>query len=185
MLRCAQNAKFPPAWGVKFPKDKSNYMTRLLAILLLIVFVGGCASGRVVQISDAPVTGPKVIALDAPSAPWVIEIQSRLKQKGFKVLRWSSRARVTEKTASNRIEAYNEAEARYVLIIDGYAPYDWANRCIGGGYKFSHISTDLVDVVTNETILNVNGSGYSENCPPMSGSIFSDIANAIDGAWQK
>jgi len=44
-------------------------MTRLLAILLLIVFVGGCASGRVVQISDAPVTGPKVIALDAPSAP--------------------------------------------------------------------------------------------------------------------
>ncbi|ENP8446793.1 hypothetical protein ACEI28_002954 [Vibrio alginolyticus] len=160
-------------------------MTRILMIVLLVVIINGCASGRVVQISDAPVSGPKVIALDAPSVPWVIEIQNKLKKKGFKVLRWSSRIRVTEKTASNRTEAYNDAEARYVLVIDGYAPYDWANRCFGGGYKFSHISTDLVDVATNETILNVNSSGFSENCPPMSGTIFSDIANAIDGVWEK
>ena len=160
-------------------------MIRVFTLLLSIVIISGCATGRVVQISDAPVVGPKVIALDAPSAPWVIEIQNKLKQKGFKVLRWSSRTKVSEKTASNRIETYNEAEARYVLVIDGYAPYDWANRCFAGGYKFSHISTDLVDVVTNETILNVNGSGYSENCPPMSGSIFSDIANAVDAVWQE
>lgn len=160
-------------------------MIRVFTLLLSIVFISGCATGRVVQISDAPVVGPKVIALDAPSAPWVIEIQNKLKQKGFKVLRWSSRTKVAEKTASNRIETYNEAEARYVLVIDGYAPYDWANRCFAGGYKFSHISTDLVDVVTNETVLNVNGSGYSENCPPMSGSIFSDIANAVDAVWQE
>jgi len=33
------------------------------------------------------------------------------------------------------------------------------------------------------TILNVNGSGYSEKCPPVSGTIFSDIANAVNGAW--
>jgi len=70
-------------------------------------------------------------------------------------------------------------------VIDGYAPYDWTNRCFAGGYKFDHISTDLVDTVTNETILNINGSGFSENCPPMSGTIFSDIANAIDAAWAK
>lgn len=160
-------------------------MTRILTTVLLSVIITGCASGRVVQISDAPVTGQKVIALDAPSAPWVIEIQNKLKQKGFKVLRWSSRTRVAEQTARNRVEAYNKAEARYALVIDGYAPYDWANRCFGGGYKFSHISTDLVDTATNETILNVNGSGYSENCPPMSGTIFSDIANAVDAAWEK
>ena len=56
-------------------------------------------------------------------------------------------------------------------------------RCLGGGYKFNHISADLVDAATNETILNVNGSGYSEKCPPVSGTIFSDIANAVNGAW--
>ena len=134
--------------------------------------------------ADTKVTGPKIVALDAPSAPWVIEIQNRLKQEGFKVLRWSSRTRVTEKTNPARVEQYNEAEARYVLVIDGYAPYDWANRCFGGGFKFSHISVDLVDVKTNETVLNVNGAGYSENCPPLSGTIFADIARAVSNAWE-
>ncbi|PKM04278.1 MAG: hypothetical protein CVV16_05760 [Gammaproteobacteria bacterium HGW-Gammaproteobacteria-6] len=161
-------------------------MIRLLLLAILATAISGCASsGRVVQISDAKVAGARVIALDAPSAPWVIEIQNRLKQKGFRVLRWSSRTRVEERTSDTRIESYNQAEARYVLVVDGYAPYDWANRCFAGGYRFTHISTDLVDTVTNETILNINGSGYSENCPPISGSIFTDIANAVDAAWAK
>jgi hypothetical protein len=134
--------------------------------------------------ADTKAAGPKIVALDAPSAPWVIEIQNRLKQEGFKVLRWSSRTRVTEKTNLARVEQYNEAEARYVLVIDGYAPYDWANRCFGGGFKFSHVSVDLVDVKTNETVLNVNGAGYSENCPPLSGTIFADIAKAVSNAWE-
>lgn len=159
---------------------------RFFALAVIAVALAGCASsGRVVQISDARIVGNRIIALDAPTAPWVIEIQNRLKQKGFKVLRWSSRTRVSERSSDTRTETFNQAEARYILVVEGYAPYDWANRCFGGGYKFDHISTDLVDTVTNETILNVNGSGYSENCPPMSGTIFSDIANAVDEAWAK
>lgn len=159
-------------------------MFRLLICILSAIAIFGCASGNVVQIADSKITGPKIVALNAPSAPWVIEIQNRLKQEGFKVLRWSSRTRVTEKTDEARIEQYNEAEARYVLVIDGYAPYDWANRCFGGGFRFSHISVDLVDAKTNETVLNVNGSGYSENCPPLSGTIFTDIAKAVSKAWE-
>lgn len=159
-------------------------MFRLLICILSAIAILGCASGNVVQIADSKITGPKIVALNAPSTPWVIEIQNRLKQEGFKVLRWSSRTRVTEKTDEVRIEQYNEAEARYVLVIDGYAPYDWANRCFGGGFRFSHISVDLVDAKTNETVLNVNGSGYSENCPPLSGTIFTDIAKAVSKAWE-
>lgn len=157
---------------------------RLPIITLLTLILTGCATGHLTQVSDVKVSGPKIIALDAPSAPWVVEIQNRLKQAGFKVLRWSSRVRVTEATEKDRLEQYNKAEARYVLVINGFAPYDWANRCFGGGYKFSTISVDLVDVHTNETILNVNGSGYSENCPPLSGSIFQDIADAVQRTWQ-
>jgi len=156
----------------------------LLVVTILALVVTGCATGHVTQISDAKISGPKIIALDAPSTPWVIEIQNQLKQSGFKVLRWSSRVRVTEQTERDRLEQYNKAEARYVLIINGFAPYDWANRCFGGGYKFSTINVDLVDVQTNETILNVNGSGYSEKCPPLSGSIFQDITDAVHRAWQ-
>ncbi|TKB90425.1 MAG: hypothetical protein E8D40_11775 [Nitrospira sp.] len=158
-------------------------MIKSVTGIMTIVLVTGCATGHVVQVSEGKIKGPRVIALDAPNAPWVVEVQNRLKTKGFRILRWSSRTRVTEQTASNRLEQFNEAEARYVLIINGYAPYNWANRCFGGGYKFDHISVDLVDAKTNETILNVNGSGYSENCPPMSGSIFSDIASAVDAEW--
>lgn len=166
----------------RFPEE--GLMRFLLIAAAILVGLTGCSSsGRVVQISEGEIYGPRVIALDAPSAPWVIEIQNRLKQKDFQVLRWSSRTRVVEKTNNSRLESYNEAETRYVLVIDGHAPYDWANRCFGGGYKFHYISTDLVDAVTNQTILNVNGSGYSEDCPPMSGSIFADIANAVDAAW--
>lgn len=157
---------------------------RVLVVTILTLAITGCATGHVTQLSSTKINGPKVIALDAPSAPWVIEVQNRLKQSGFKVLRWSSRVRVTEQTEKDRLEQYNKAEARYVLVISGFAPYDWANRCFGGGYKFSTISVDLVDVQTNETILNINGSGYSENCPPLSGSIFQDITDAVQRAWQ-
>lgn len=161
-------------------------MFRPIAVVLFFATLTGCASsGRVTQMTDSKIIGERIVALDAPSAPWVIEIQNHLRQKGFKVLRWSSTTRVSERTSATRTESYNQAEARYVLVVDGFAPYDWANRCFGGGFRFSHISTDLVDTVTNETILNVNGSGYSENCPPMSGTIFSDIANAVDAVWAK
>ena len=157
-------------------------MNRIIGVFVTLL-LAGCATGNVVKVTDSKIEGPRVIALQAPSAPWVIEVQNKLKQKGFKVLRSSSRTRVVEQISNSRTELFNEAEARYILVIDGFAPYDWANRCFGGGYKFHHISTDLVDTKTNETILNINGAGYSEGCASMSGSIFSDIADAVDSAW--
>lgn len=157
---------------------------KLITLTIFILFITSCASGNVMKLQDTKAEGPKVVALDAPSAPWVIEIQNRLKKSGFKVLRWSSTTRVSEKTSDTRVEEFNQAEARYILVIEGFAPYDWASRCFGGGYNFRNISVDLVDAKTNETILNVHGSGYSENCPPMSGTIFSDITNAISKLWE-
>jgi hypothetical protein len=75
--------------------------------LITSVLVGCASTGHVVQMSDVKATGPKVIALNAPSAPWVGEIQNRLKQEGFKVLRWSSRTRVTQQAGNNRLEQFS------------------------------------------------------------------------------
>jgi hypothetical protein len=58
------------------------------------------------------------------------------------------------------------------------------HHCFAGGYQFDYINTDLIDTKTNETILNISGSGYSENCPPLSGTIFKDIVSGVEGAWQ-
>ena len=158
-------------------------MNKLLIMFALIL--SGCASsGNVVMLNETKIEGPKVVALQAPRAPWVIEIQNRLKQKGFTVLRWGTTKVVSEQVSDDKVETYNQAEARHILVIEGYANYNSMNRCFGGGYHFDHISVDLVDVKTNETLLNVNGSGYSENCPPLSGTIFQDIANAVAAAWK-
>ena len=91
-------------------------------VLFLLIMLAGCATSNTIKVREGQISGPKVITLNAPNAPWVIEIHTRLKAKGFKVLRTSTRTRVTEQTASNRIEQFNEAEARYILVIDGYAP---------------------------------------------------------------
>ncbi|MCZ6898076.1 MAG: hypothetical protein O7D95_05135 [Betaproteobacteria bacterium] len=162
-------------------------MKNVIFALLTIVLLVGCVTGHLVQVSDTQTLGPKIIALDAPRVPWAIEIKNHLRDKGFKVLRWSTKTRVIEQTKSESVEQFNKFEVEYVLVIEGFAPYDWekrwAGKCIKGCYNFVRISADLVNTTTNKTIFNVSGSGYSEKCHPISGSIFSDIANAVNDAW--
>ena len=159
-------------------------MRNLTALCLISLAVAGCATGTATSLSDVRVEGPKIIALDAPRTPWVVEIESRLRKEGFRVLRWSSTTRVRDQTSETRSEEFRKSEARYVLVIDGYAPVDPMNRCFGGGYRFSNLTVELVDTKSNETVVSVSGSGYSEGCAPMSGSIFSDITKTVVGAWK-
>ena len=153
-------------------------------ILICALIIGGCAAtGDVMVLTNEKADGDKHIALQAPALPWVLEIQKRLIDRGFKVERWASTRVVTQQTSSTTSEQFNEANARYVAIIEGAAPLDWTRRCFGGGYDFSYISVDVVDTKFNQTLLNVNGSGYSEGCAPSSGTIFGDITDAIDSLW--
>lgn len=155
---------------------------RSFFVIFLIALVG-CAHIGTTVIVDRKIAGPKVIALDAPRTPWVVEIETRLRQSGFQVLRWASQRRVRERVTDARTEEFQESAARYVLVVDGYAPLDPMNRCFGGGYKFNYLTAELVDTQTNETMFNVSGSGYSENCQPFSGSLFSNITSAVQNAW--
>lgn len=160
-------------------------MKNILTLIALAVVLTGCAHNSTTVIVERKIDGPKVIALDAPRTPWVVEIENRLRQNGFQILRWASQKRVREQVSGNKVEEFRESTARYVLVIDGYAPLDPMTRCFGGGYRFSHLTAELVDVQTNETLFNVSGSGYSENCPPMSGEIFQNVTTAVVNAWRK
>lgn len=124
-----------------------------------------------------------MVALSAPQAAWVVPIVLHLRKAGFQVLRVSSVQHVTEHVSTARTEDYAEATSRYVLALEGYAAVDSMHRCFGGGYDFDHLSADLVDTKTNETLVNVTASGYSEGCPPASGKIFTSIAKAVSSAW--
>jgi len=155
---------------------------RAFALSFLLV-ITGCAHNATTVIVDQKIEGPKVIALDAPRTPWVVEIEQSLRKSGFKVLRRASVNKVTEKVTDARTEEYRESATRYVLVVSGSAPMDSMHRCFAGGYDFEYLTAELVDTRTNETLLNVTGSGYSENCPPMSGSLFGNITSAVVNAW--
>jgi hypothetical protein len=153
-------------------------------LLSMMLATAACATGTTVVHSDRRITDPKIIALDAPRLPWVVEVETRLRQRGFQVLRFASQRRVRERVSEIRTEEYREATARHVLLVEGSAPLDPMRRCIAGGYKFDYLTIELIDVKLNETVLTVSGGGYSENCTPVSGTIFGDIVAAIEEAWQ-
>jgi hypothetical protein len=148
---------------------RQAYLFAALAFLF-----SACASGTVVVQNDAKIKGPKVVALDAPLAPWVPQIENRLRQKGFQVKRFSR----------NELGALDNMGARYVLRISGEHHSGWKNRCIGGGYKFNELMAELVDLKTNEALAAVSGEGFSEDCPPLSGTIFGDIARMVADRWE-
>ena len=127
---------------------------------------------------------PRVIAMDAPRAPWVIEIERRFRAEGFRVLRTASRTRVI-RTEGAQAETFDRAETRYVLFVDGAAPLDPMRRCFGGGFRFDFITVELVDTLNNETLISISDSGYSENCPPTISSLFGNIIRNIAGMWKE
>ena len=164
---------------------KFSHFIKLSASIGFVVVVTGCSHQTKDVFIDTKITAPKVIALDAPRTPWVVEIESRLRKEGFRVLRWGSQKAVQEQTSETRKESYLEATTRYILVVRGYANSNSMHRCFGGGFDFNDLTAELVDVQNNETIFSVSGTGYSENCPPMSGNLFGNIVNAVKQSWQE
>lgn len=148
-------------------------MLRFLFLMLVSLSLLGCATGDVVVQNDVRIDAPKVVALDAPLEPWVPQIEKRLKQHGFQVKRLSP-ATVVPSTVNYR----------YVLRVGGGHYRGWAYRCFGGGFDFQELTAELVDTQSDEAIASVSGSGYSEDCPPASGTIFGDIARMVADRWR-
>lgn len=158
---------------------------RLLILPIILYILTGCVSTKTVDMMlNEKIEGPKVIAMSGSRGPWVYEIEKRIKANGFKIKRMASQNSSIEDVSPTKTEVYKEASARFILHIDGYAPNNSMERCFGGGYRFSHINAELIDVRKNETVFHYSNSGYSEKCPPMSGTIFGDIADLVDSAWK-
>lgn len=160
-------------------------MKRVIIALSAILMLSGCASTKSVDVmTTEKIAGPKVIAIAGDRGAWVFEIEKRIKKNGFTIKRAVSQQEVTQVVAPGKTATFNEATARYVLNIQGYAPNNKMQRCYGGGYNFDYIDAELVDLVDNKTVFHYSNSGYSEGCQPMSGTIFGDIANILNQAWK-
>lgn len=157
-------------------------MKRVVLLVALAVMLGGCAH-RMVDVTDHKAVGEKIITIDAPRAAWVQALSQHIRKKGFQIRHYSSQVVETRTTDDKTTQTYNKASARYVLNVNGYD--NPSNRCFGGGWTMEYITADFVDVRDNITIFSYSNGGYTENCPPMSGSIFGDIANLIEQAWSQ
>jgi hypothetical protein len=155
-------------------------MKFFLKICLVVLTLSACVSTRdeAVYVS-APVASNKTIALVGTRFPWVSKIEQRLRKKGYSIKRFASVSEVTKETSENSSETFDKATARVILVLDGFAPNSSMTRCFGGGFKFNYINAELIDSLNNETLASYSNSGYSEGCPPLSGSIFEDITNMV------
>jgi hypothetical protein len=160
-------------------------MNKIFSLIIFCFVLSGCISTKSIDVmSNSKITSPKIIAMSGSRGPWVYEIEKRLKASGFEIKRMASQNSTVEQVSETKTEIYKEASARYILHIDGFAPNNAMERCFAGGYNFEHIDVELLDVAKNETVFHYSNSGYSENCPPLSGSIFSDIVKLTNSAWQ-
>ena len=156
-----------------------------IVLFVLVIQIYGCVPTKSVDVmAETKAAGPKVIAISGTRAPWVYEIEKRLKKTGFQIKRMTSQSITIKQTSVTESEAYKEASARFVLHLDGHAPNSSMTRCFGGGYRFAHINVELIDVTNNETVFHYSNTGYSENCPPLSGTIFTDIVELTNSVWQ-
>ncbi|WP_447969320.1 hypothetical protein [Nitrospira sp. M1] len=160
--------------------------SRFIFLILVAGFVlTGCVSTKdQASYITEQIEGQRVIAMVGKRYPWVNPIMQRLKNEGFSIKRFASVSETTEKVSATKMETYNKATARVILNIDSFAANTSWTRCFGGGYKFSYIYAELIDARNNETMATYSNSGYSENCPPMSGTIFQDITDMVTSAFK-
>ena len=129
-----------------------KYSFMLIAIGTILA---GCVSAEVREVyGEGQISGEREIALVTPrSQAWVVEIERRLRDQGFQINRFPSVDRYYEIVSASEARSFNRASARAIVIIDGFAPNTSMTRCLGGG--------------------------HSENCPPVSGTIFNDITDLV------
>ena len=155
---------------MKIQKDAFIRAIKNAIIIALISLITGCiAIGNVTLEVDNKIPYKQEIAINVDyKEPWIGEIERRLKKHGFRVLRTSSA---------------DKASARYFLRVNAYAPLDFRNRCIFGGFNFDYFYADLIDLQSHEAIASIESRGYSEGCHPFSGTIFENTALMVKNSW--
>ena len=158
----------------------------IFGLLIALLILTACVSTEVREVyGEGQLTGPREIALITPrSQAWVVEIESRLRDEGFQIRRFPSVERYYQIVSETEARSFNQASARAIVVIDGFAPNTSMTRCLGGGYLFEYIDVEIIDAAQNETVARYNSAGHSENCPPISGTIFGDVVELVNAVFE-
>jgi hypothetical protein len=152
------------------------------AAAFLVIGIAACATPGRVRMHLAPkqaLQGPRELAILGNRTDVERSLEDSLRGRGFRVKRFPSTVTITTLTTPTSTETYDRGAVRYVLEVD----WETVDKCFGGGFRFSFISVDVIDLQQNETVMSLRSSGYSEKCQPLSGHIFGGIAEQLVEAW--
>ena len=166
--------------------DARGRMTRGkgIALGLMILTLGACGLPGKVTLEVSPkeaLTGPKVVAVMGTRTDLVAALEDALAAHGFTFRHYQNRERAREPMGQVPIGTNTADDTRYAIEV---VP-DIFDRCLGGGFLLQSLRVSVIDRATNELMLRTTAKGRTEKCEPTSGSVFHDIANAINAAWQK
>lgn len=153
------------------------------AAVLLLLAATACGLPGKFTLEVAPqsaLTGPKVVAVMGTRTDVVAALEDALADRGFTFTHYENRVR-NGLGGQPTMGANLVPSTKYALEVTP----DIFDRCIGGGFQLTSLSVSVVDREDNALMLRATAKGRTEKCPPTSGTIFHDIAAAIDAAWQK
>ncbi len=156
---------------------------REMAVISCVFLFAACAIPGKATVEVAPavkLTGPKVVAIMGTRNDVVIALEDALAEHGFTFKHYQNRDRVTAPAGQVKAGESVTDNTKYAIEV---VP-DIFDRCMGGGFQLKSLRVSVVDRGSNELMLRSTAKGRTEKCPPTSGSIFHDIANVINAAWQ-
>jgi hypothetical protein len=159
-------------------------VARFVSLLLPTILAAACLAPGVATLEVSPkaaMTGPKVVAVMGTRSEFVAELERALAARGFTFRPYQSSERITAPAGQVRAGENVVANTKYAIEV---LP-DIFDRCMGGGFVLTSLRVSVVDRSTNELMLRSTAKGRTEKCFPSSGTVFQDIAKAIDAAWQK
>jgi hypothetical protein len=166
------------------PGTGDGVARRVLVSLLISFALSACVipgSMKVEVTPSVPLTGPKDVAVMGTRTDVVAAIEDQLGAHGFTFRRYVSRERVTQPAGQLRMGEAGLDDTKYALQVTA----DVFGHCAGGGFELKSMTVSLFDRATNELVFRTSATGRTERCPPGSGHIFRDVANALNTAWQR
>ncbi len=160
---------------------------RAAAAVLLVAFAAGACGLNIpgkatLEVSpQVALTGPKEVAIMGTRTELVAALEEALAERGFTFKHYQNRDRIGAPSGQVKMGENLGADTKYAIEVTP----DIYDRCLGGGFDLTSLRVSVIDRADNSLMLRSTAKGRTEKCPPTSGSIFHDIAAAIDAAWQK
>lgn len=155
-----------------------------IAPLLGVLALGACGLPGKTTLEVAPsvpLTGPKVVAIMGTRTELVAAFEDALAEHGFTFVHYRNRERSGGPGGQVKMGEMPADDTKYAIEVTP----DIFDRCIGGGFQLTSLRVSVIDRSDNSLMLRSTAKGRTEKCPPTSGTIFHDIASAIDSAWRK